>query len=416
MELYAPPLQMANTTRNLGKDPAELNDSMIADARVIQLGVIGTGLAMERLHWPALKAMPGRYAVVAFADVSRPNAEHFASYSGVGMDRYAADYRAVLDRDDVEAVLIALPIPLLYPAVKEALAAGKHVLCEKPTGVDEAQGRDFVALAHAFPALTVLVGENAFYRDDVRLARSLLEAGAIGQAHVMVFRAVEQHIPRPGAYSGTLWRRQAQYRGGPHLDAGVHHVAQMRMLCGDALSVQGMARRANNMIHGPSDLAVHLVFAQGALGSYVSSYPESALPPGSPAVDMRIDGTDGTMLLERGPSGRRIVVYRPDGTVETHHVTDPYEGIYGELLNFSDAIIFGEPVVGTIEQSFRNMQIVLRSLDAAERDTTLPVGGAPAGSPAGVPLWRPRGAAGLFDGLPGHEVVERGSSRAAASQ
>jgi predicted dehydrogenase len=81
----------------------------------IRLGVIGTGLALERLHWPALKRLTDRYEIVAFADTRREVAERFAAYSGAAMANYVADYPDQLRRDDVEAVLILVPIPLNLP-------------------------------------------------------------------------------------------------------------------------------------------------------------------------------------------------------------------------------------------------------------------------------------------------------------
>ncbi len=162
----------------------------------IRLGVIGTGLAVEKLHWPALKRMPDRFRVAAFCDLERPTAEHFAGYSGAAMDDYTADYHDLLRREDVDAVLISLPIPLNYAVTRAALEAGKEVICEKPSGANEAEGRAFVELAAAHPERTVLIAENWFYRDDLRLARSLLDEGRIGRVHLVAWRCVTQLVPR----------------------------------------------------------------------------------------------------------------------------------------------------------------------------------------------------------------------------
>ncbi|MDP9368713.1 MAG: Gfo/Idh/MocA family oxidoreductase [Chloroflexota bacterium] len=126
----------------------------------IRLGIIGTGLAVEKLHWPALKRMPDRFRVAAFCDLERANAEHFAGYSGAAMEEYTADYHELLRREDVEAVLISLPIPLNEPVTRAALEAGKDVICEKPSGANEAEGRALVDLAAAHPERTVLIAEN----------------------------------------------------------------------------------------------------------------------------------------------------------------------------------------------------------------------------------------------------------------
>ncbi len=197
--------------------------------RQIRLGLIGTGLAIEKLHWPALRQMPGHFRVVAFSDYSSAAAQSFAQRSGTSLDDYHPSYHDLLARDDVDAVLIALPIPALYPAARAAVEAGKHVLCEKPTGSNMEQADAFLSLTTQFPECKLLVGENFFYQDALRLARALLDEAAIGPLHLATSRFVSQLIPRAGEFSSTLWRQMPHYRGGPQLDAGVHHVAEIRL-------------------------------------------------------------------------------------------------------------------------------------------------------------------------------------------
>jgi predicted dehydrogenase len=372
-----------------------------AAPRPIRLGVIGTGLAIEKLHWPALRRLSDRFRVVAFANHTRPKAGRFAATAGLSMNDYHADYRDLLRRADVEAVLIALPIPLNEPATRASLAAGKHVLCEKPTGADRAQMESFLGLERQFPGRVVLVGENFFYRDDLRLARSLLDAGAIGRPHLMAWRRTAMLAPRPGEYTGTPWRQRPAYVGGAHLDGGVHHLAQIRLLCGDADLVHGGVQEANPTMGGPSDLTLNLRFAGGAIGNYTAIYAPFPLPDEDNA--MRLYGADGVMTV----ADRRVTVHRPDGTATEHRVEMPDGGYYNELLDFHDAVVHGEPAVGTIAQSARTMELVLLGLESAAQGRALPVTG-PSGGPTGggVPLWRPRGAAGLFDGLPVRVITE----------
>ncbi len=373
--------------------------------RTIRLGVIGTGLALEKLHWPALRQLPDAYNVTAFAESSPDHAAHFAAYTGLGMSGHHADYRELLRRDDIDAVLIALPIPLLYPVTREALAAGKDVFCEKPTGTDEAQGRAFLALATEFPDRTVLIAENYFYRDDLRFVRSLLDAGTIGRLHLVAWRTVWQHIPRAGQFSSTPWRNGSGYRGGPHLDAGVHHIAQLRFLCGDVQRLAAETQSANTTFDAPSDLALNLRFVSGAAGNYTASYPELAVP--REPNELRLYGTEGVLVLDEDPDERRVRHYRPDGSSELHRFTGIDNGYYNEFRNFYDAIVHGEPIVGTIAQSFHNLLLVMRALDSAEQGKTLTTDDVPGGLAASsVPLWSPRGAAGLFDSLPGQHTVE----------
>jgi predicted dehydrogenase len=368
--------------------------------RSIRLGIIGTGLAVELLHWPALRQMPDRFTVAAFANDSREKAEHFASYSGTSMDLYHEDYHDLLRRDDVEAVLIALPIPLNYTVTREALAAGKDVICEKPAGVNLAEGQAFLALPEEFPDRKVLIAENFFYRDDLRLARSLLDAGAIGRLHLLSWRNISRLVPREGTFSSTPWRHDPGYQGGPHLDAGVHHAAQIRFLCGDVQRVHGEIQDANSTHGGPSDLTLNLRFVSGAIGNYTAAYPELTIPP--EPNEMRLYGDEAVMVV----ANHTIALYRPDGSVEEHELVEGDGGYYNEHVNFYDAIVHGTPIVGTIAQTYHNMLIVLKGLESAERGEAIVLDDAPGGLAASsVPLWRPRGAAGLFDGLPGKIVT-----------
>jgi predicted dehydrogenase len=370
-----------------------------ASTDTIRLGIIGTGLAVEKLHWPALKKMPEKYRVTAFCDTDRSHAEHFAEYSGSSMDDYTADHKALLARDDVDVVLISLPIPLNYPITKESLDAGKDVICEKPTGADAAEMRAFADLPGRYPDRLVEIAENWFYRDDLRQARALLDQGILGRVHLMAWRSVSQLVPKEGDFSSTKWRQDATYAGGPHLDGGVHHLAQIRFLCGDVQRVAGEIQDANTIFAGPSDLATALQFVSGAAGSYTASYPEYQVP--DEPNDMRIYGTDGTMSV----GGRAIRVFRHDGTVERWQVEMPDAGYYNEFLNYYEAWTGAAPLVSTIEQSVRNMEILMQALASAEEGRELAIADGPIPLSANpVPLWKPAGADGLFDGLEGVEV------------
>jgi predicted dehydrogenase len=368
--------------------------------RTIRLGVIGTGLALERLHWPALKRLTERYEIVAFSDTRREAAERFAAYSGAAMGNYVADYHELLRRDDVEAVLILVPIPLNLSITRDCLEAGKHVICEKPAGGDLIEGRLFLALAEQHPDRVLLVAENWFYRDDLRLARKLIDDGAIGRMHMMAWRSVSQLVPRAGQFSITPWRIHPGYRGGPHLDAGVHHIAQVRLLCGDAERVFGEFQDANDATGGPSDLTLTLRFVSGAIGSYTAAYPELAVP--AEANEMRLYGTEAVLALTYGT----VRLHRGD-TIEEFHFEGLEGSYYNELRNFYDAVVHGEPLLGTVAQTYRNMQIVFGGLDGAETGQVTTIEQAPGAlSAIAVPLWRPCGASDLFESLPVQLVHE----------
>jgi predicted dehydrogenase len=160
--------------------------------------------------------------------------------------------------------------------------------------------------------------------------------------------------------------------------------------------VHGAVQWANSTIDSPSDLALNLAFSGGAIGNYTACYSEVPVPP--EPNDMRLYGTEGVLVLSGPEEERRVTLTRADGTVRSDVFRGIDNGYFGELCDFADAVRHGGSVVGTIAQSVANMRIVLAALDSADSGTVVALD-TPAGG--GVPLWRPRGAAGLFDGLPG---------------
>jgi len=362
--------------------------------RPIRLGIIGTGLAVKKLHWPALVKLSDRFVVVAFANRTRATAEEFAALARISMDGYTSDYQELLRRDDVDAVLVCVPIPRLLPIARESLATGKHVICEKPPGVDLAEARQFLALVDQHPRQKFMMTENFFYRDDLRLARSLVDGGAIGRPQILIEKWVHQLVPTPDDYSITPWRYKPEYRGGPLQDGGVHSIATIRLLGGDITGLYARTEWANKTMDAPSAMAMTFGFASGATGNCVWGFL------GNPVLDevrdTRLYGSEGALTSTRG----QVRLIRADGSIEEYRVEPTESGHYNMFLNFHDAIMHDEPIVATVRQSFENMLVVLQALESSEQGHSTEVT-APGVPPAagGVPLWRPRGMSGLFDGL-----------------
>jgi predicted dehydrogenase len=365
-----------------------------APKRPIRLGIIGTGLAVKKLHWPALVRMPDRFVVASFANRTRSTAEEFAALAGLTMNDYVSDYHDLLRRDDVEAVLVCVPIPRLLAIARESLATGKHVICEKPPGVDLDEARQFLTLVEQHPRQKFMMTENFFYRDDLRLARSLVDQGVVGRLQFLLEKWVGQLVPTPGEYSITPWRYKPEYRGGPLQDGGVHSIATIRLLAGDITGLYARTEWINSTMDAPSAMAMTFGFANGGSGNCVWGFL------GNPVLDeirdTRLYGSEGTLISSRG----QVRLIRPNGSIEEYRIEPIESGHYNMFLNFYDAVTHDEPIVATVRQSFENMLVVLQALESADRGQRIDVVAAdvPPGT-SGVPLWRPRGASGLFEGL-----------------
>src|SRR5712691_459720 len=110
----------------------------------MRLGFIGCGNISLKHHLPAVQAEPG-VEVVAAADATPARLAMFGAAAGLDASACFADAAGVLARPDVDAVLVATPPLYRPPIVLAALAAGKHVLSEKPIALSPAEGWSMAA-------------------------------------------------------------------------------------------------------------------------------------------------------------------------------------------------------------------------------------------------------------------------------
>jgi predicted dehydrogenase len=148
--------------------------------RKIKTAVIGTGF-MGRVHTEAIRRL-GNVEVAMVAAESAELAAAFAAQTGV--ERVVADYRQVLADPSIEAVHVCTPNVLHYPIAKEAMLAGKHVLCEKPLAMSSVQARELMEIARERKAANCLNHNLRFY-PLVQQMRRLRESGELGEILVV---------------------------------------------------------------------------------------------------------------------------------------------------------------------------------------------------------------------------------------
>lgn len=110
----------------------------------MNIAIIGCGGITLQNHLPGLALCPDT-RVVALCDADPATLEHARSQTGVSV--VSTRYEEIVGRDDVEAVIIATPNVTHAPIAHAALAAGKHVLCEKPIGMNAAEAWGMVQAA-----------------------------------------------------------------------------------------------------------------------------------------------------------------------------------------------------------------------------------------------------------------------------
>ncbi len=276
-------------------------------------GFLGAGFVASRAMAPAVHAAEGAVLqVVGAVEVARAEV--------LGPARAVSDYAAVCRADDVDAVYIALPNDAHLPWVLEALAAGKHVLCEKPLGRTAAEVALMSAAAQESGRLLVEAAWNRWHPRTRRFAE--LAAALTGPRDVhawFTFAGVPEDNYRLDPARG----------GGALLDVGCYGVAAALIALGadqegtDAVEVQTVERRL-----GPTGVDLRtvagLTSSRGTARVTASiDDPEAqGLTVESPGYSIEFVGPAFTTW--NAPSALRVV---EDGAarVEQFEACDPYQ-------------------------------------------------------------------------------------------
>jgi predicted dehydrogenase len=142
--------------------------------------VFGTGF-MGRVHTEAIRRL-GNVEVVALASIEEDVARRMAAQFSVA--RVEADYRKVLEDPSIDAVHVCTPNAQHFPMAHDALAAGKHVVCEKPLATTVEEARTLVAAA-AKAGRRDCLNHNLRSYPLVQQIRRMCEAGELGEILVV---------------------------------------------------------------------------------------------------------------------------------------------------------------------------------------------------------------------------------------
>ena len=326
--------------------------------RKLRFGVLGAAkIAREKVVPPLQRSQ--RCEVVALA--SR-DAERWAEEAHrLGIQRLHGSYEALLADPEVEAVYIPLPNHLHVPWAIRAAEAGKHVLCEKPLGLSEADARPLLA---ARERTGRLIQEAFMVRTHPQWLRTreLVAAGRLGELKAITGH-FSYHLTDPANV-----RNDKEWGGGGLLDIGCYPITTARM-------VTGLEPRRVAAVIEPDP-----VLAIDRLGSVLLDFPGvmASFTYGTqlvPRQTMEFHGTAARLVVEipfNAPNDRpcRLLIHDGAGqglavgeTIELP-VCDQY-GLMGD--RFAEAVLDGAPQPVPLEDSMANLSVIDAVFRAADR-------------------------------------------------
>ncbi len=216
-------------------------------ARKIKTAIIGLGSITQRGILPHLDMADARETVeiTAVCDTVEERAKALAAQYKV--PHATTSFEAVLKDPNVEALVLATPIPFHYPHAKAALEAGKHVYCQKTMTQTKAEADELIALAQA-KGLVLAASPCQIFSPSLQRIRGLIKEGAIGNLYWGFNPTMWE------GHTAEDWRGQEgkaltqvdptwYYKpgGGPVMDVAVYALHNLTSVLGPARAVSAMA-------------------------------------------------------------------------------------------------------------------------------------------------------------------------------
>jgi len=270
-------------------------------AKTVNFGLIGTGVgATFCAQGLSMIADTGKAKLVAVTSRREERAKEFASKWK--LDFWYTDYREMLEKAPIDAVIISTPHYLHYPMAIDSMKAGKHTLVDKPMAISVKETDGMINEAKKRGVKLGVILPSRF-DPTYRKLKNAVEEGKFGQ--LILGEAVVEWSRTQEYYDNSPWRgRWATEGGGALINQAIHTIDVLIWIMGSPKYLWAQIDTVAHKIE-VEDIAVATVrFENGALGVIQGS---TAIYPGLP-TRLEIHGTKGTAIIEGGTLKRWSVI------------------------------------------------------------------------------------------------------------
>jgi predicted dehydrogenase len=317
-----------------------------------RIAIVGTG-GISHPHANGILAHKDAVECTALCDVSKENLKQRSDQLG-GVKALYSDWRRMLAEagDEIDAVDICLPHHLHAPAILDACAAGKHILCEKPMCMNLREA-DAIAAAVKKAGVTYMSAHNQLFMPAVQEAKRILASGELGR--IRWLRSQDCFEARTEWFTGK-WRSKLKFQGGGELiDTGYHPTYRLLHLAGaEVVGVRGSMGRYAMEIEGEDSASVQVRFANGAIGEILTSWAYNN-PYGSHQI--HVMGEKGQIF-----GSNNELYYLPAGYSQPALRKFPEADTFSaQMAHFADCLHTGKRPLHSVEEGRAVLDVILQA-------------------------------------------------------
>lgn len=328
--------------------------------KALRWGIMGSAKIARDWLIPAIReSQYAELVAVASRDLERAVALANSLAEDAEPPLALGSYEELLASDNIDAVYIPLPNHLHVPWSIKALEAGKHVLCEKPLGLNSGEVKQLQEAANRFPELLVMEAFMYRFHPQWLRVRELIESGALGQI---------EHVQASFTYNNTdpgNVRNMPDIGGGGLMDIGCYCISAARFIFGkEPMRVVGNLDRDPDF-ETDRHASGMLDFGQGMATFQCSTQSHSSQM-------VKIIGDKGTLEVEnpffrRDGIPSRLLLYQYD-VAETITIGE-FDHYVCQVDAFCNAVLNQLATPTPLDDAFGNMKVI-DAVFASDREKT----------------------------------------------
>ena len=297
---------------------------------------MGAGLQASR-RAPAIRKSGDDLVIISAAHGE--SARRMADTNGC---EYAVGWEGVVEREDVDAVLVCTPPSMHHPISMAAMRNGKHVLCEKPLALNSKEAQEMVAFS-AKNTTVLKCGFNLRYHPSLREIKRLIDNKEIGEVYYLTASyGIEARL----GYENE-WKANPKFvSGGDLMDHGIHLIDLSRWCLGDFSEVFAMMKNfhVRNMPFEDNAFVTmrtregKIAFIQASLTQWINRFAFEVVGSDGYARSSGLGGSYGTETLTVGrrepdrPFSYTVTEFRGEDRCWTDEWQD-FKNLIGEKSN-----------------------------------------------------------------------------------
>lgn len=349
-------------------------NTIMQTEKKVGYGLIAMG-AMGVQHYNGIQRSHNSY-VAAVCDSDPEVLEKARKELHLSRDMCTTDYHELLKNPEVTAVIVSTPDQLHMQATIDALEAGKHVLCEKPMALTVAECAKMVEASER-TGNKLMIGQICRYAPGFVMARNLIASGEIGELFFVESEYAHDYSSIPGTGG---WRVDPVHLRHPIIGGGIHAIDLLRWIAGNPTELTAYTSRKVLTDWPVDDCFISILkFPEGVLGKVFCSVGCKR----SYTMRSVFYGSEGTIIVEN--TLPYLILYKdhiyqnekvfegrlpgvPEQRVEMRiPVKVDSHNTSAEILEFSDLILQGKPVVTNGLEGMRSVMVCNAIVESAAR-------------------------------------------------